>query len=168
MNEKELAKLLASNPDLSVLGQDKSQGVIVRGPLESFRQTMLSAGAVEVEAAKPVTIIIPDERAPGWNNVMRAHWAIRNDLVDSVWMSVLVALCNAPYKLFDCVVDVHVEATFKGQSLDSDNICAKLYIDALKGKLIRDDDARYIRRVTTESKRGKRNSVTIVLTPCEG
>jgi hypothetical protein len=69
------------------------------------------------------------------------------------------------WQLFDCAVDVHVVATFKGAMLDSDNICAKLYIDALKGRLLRDDDAKCVRRVTTESKRGKANSVTLTLTP---
>lgn len=112
------------------------------------------------------TLTLHNERAPGWNKTLRAHWSDRDDLVGQMWLRIYPAM-PANYKLFDCPVDVHVAATFKGTPLDSDNICAKLYIDALKGKLLRDDDPRYVRRVTTESKRGKANSVTIQLTPVE-
>lgn len=113
-----------------------------------------------------ITLTIPDERAPGWNSTMRMHWARRDALVGEMWLRVRPAM-PATYAKFDCVVDVHVAATFKGTPLDSDNVCAKLYIDVLKGKLLHDDNARYLRRVTTESRHGKTNSVTITLTPVE-
>ena len=108
-------------------------------------------------------LTIPDERAPGWNKTLRIHWRERDELVRLIWCKAWLAMGgDAP--MFECPVDVHVIATFKGQMLDSDNICAKLYIDALKGRLLYDDDVRYVRRVTTESKRGKHNQVEIVLT----
>lgn len=111
-----------------------------------------------------ITLTLQGERAPGWNSTLRVHWSKRHELVTAIWYRVLPGLAGVDYKLFDGPVDVHVVATFKGTPLDSDNICAKLYIDALKGRLLRDDDARWVRRVTTEAKRGKKNHVEITLT----
>lgn len=113
-----------------------------------------------------VRLTIPNERAPGWNNTLRSHWAKRAELIEAIWYKVIAGMVSGSvqYAMFDCPVDVHVIATFKGRALDSDNICAKLYVDALKGRLLHDDDAKWVRRVTTESRRGKVNQVEIVLT----
>lgn len=108
------------------------------------------------------TITIAGERAPGWNKAIRMHWSKWRELVRITGWRMLPAL-PANTQLLDYPVDVHVIATYKGMALDSDNICAKLYIDALKGRLLRDDDARYVRRVTTEAHKGKANSVQIVI-----
>lgn len=115
---------------------------------------------------KPVTLTILGERAPGWNSTLRVHWAKRDELVRAIWFRLCVQARE--HEIFMCPVDVHVVATFKGTPLDSDNIAAKLYIDALKGPLLLDDNPKYVRRVTTESKKGKANSVTITLTPVDG
>jgi hypothetical protein len=113
-----------------------------------------------------IIITIPNERAAGWNNTLRIHWTDRDELVQAIWYRMYNALPDK-WQMFEQPVDIHVVGTFKGQMLDSDNICAKLYIDALKTRLLRDDNPRYVRRVTTESRKGKANSVTIQLIPVE-
>jgi hypothetical protein len=119
------------------------------------------------------TITIPNERAPGWNAVSRMHWAAQRKRNQEVWLAVRAAV-GSECQLVCVPVDIHIVATFKGNPLDSDNVCSKFLIDAIKSKrlpdgsvdqrILRDDDPRYVRRVTTESKRGKHNQVEIILT----
>ena len=71
-------------------------------------------------------------------------------------------------KLFSRPVDITITAVQKGRIIDSDNICAKILIDALKGKIIVDDTPAYVRRVTTESKKGKENTVIMEITEIKG
>lgn len=114
-----------------------------------------------------LTITIPNERAPSWNKMYAGmHWSKRVELAQTIWWKVYAAMPHNA-KMFDVPVDVSIVATYKGRIVDSDNVVGKIFIDAIKGKLIRDDDPRYVRRVTTESKHGKHNSVTIQLTPVE-
>jgi len=47
------------------------------------------------------------------------------------------------------VVDIEVWAWFDKYPLDADNICAKLYVDGLKGLLIEDDSYKYVNSVRT-------------------
>lgn len=119
-----------------------------------------------------IHLTIPDERAPGWNAVSRMHWAKQRKRNAEVWLAVRAAYGNE-WQPLDAPVDVHIVATFTGNPLDSDNLCGKFYIDAIKSKrlddgsvderILRDDDPKWVRRVTTESKRGKHNQVEIML-----
>lgn len=110
-------------------------------------------------------ITIVNERAPSWNSSYAGqHWSKRVAMVNDIWWKVQEVL-PADVEMFAVPVDVCIVATYKGRIVDSDNIVAKIFVDSLKGKLIRDDDPRYVRRVTTESRKGKANSVTIQLTP---
>ncbi len=108
-------------------------------------------------------ITIANERAPSWNKTYAGiHWSKRVEMVQIIWWKMHAALPPSA-RMFDAPVDISIVATYKGRIVDSDNIFSKGYIDALKGKLIRDDDPRYVRRVTTESRHGKANSVVIEL-----
>ena len=114
-----------------------------------------------------LTITLADERAPSWNKMYAGiHWSKRVEMIQAVWWKLYAALPHSA-QMFAVPVDVSIVATYKGRTVDSDNIFSKGYIDAMKGKLIRDDDPRYVRRVTTESRHGKANSVVIELTPVE-
>ena len=53
--------------------------------------------------------------------------------------------------MFDCRVDILVTAYFDKRCLDSSNIVLKIYEDALKGIVIKDDSHKYVRRVSTQS-----------------
>ena len=54
-------------------------------------------------------------------------------------------------------VAISITAYFKGRQLDADNICAKLYVDGLKGWLLQDDSPEYVKSVTTCSMKDKDN-----------
>lgn len=56
-----------------------------------------------------------------------------------------------PKKLFTGKVDISVTAYFNKRPIDSDNVPAKLYIDPLKGWLLREDNHHCVGRVTTEA-----------------
>lgn len=121
-----------------------------------------------------ITITINDFRVPGWNTIMRMHWTEQARRNDEAWMLARVAMGNRDWRELDYPVDVHVIATFKGNALDSDNICTKFLIDAIKTKkvkgeiverrILQEDDPKWVRRVTGESRRGKVNGVEIILT----
>jgi Holliday junction resolvase RusA-like endonuclease len=68
--------------------------------------------------------------------------------------------------MYDEPVDIEVVVFFKNRPMDSDNICDKFYIDALKHHLIAEDDRRFVRRVTVESRVDKENPRTVMtITP---
>ena len=51
----------------------------------------------------------------------------------------------------------------KNLVLDSDNICAKLAIDGLKGNVIEDDDWKHVHSTTTESHLDSENPRTEII-----
>ncbi len=65
-------------------------------------------------------------------------------------------------------VEVEVVGYFDKRPLDPDNVCSKIYLDALKGWLIEDDSPKFIDRVSTASRIDKANPrVEIILTEVE-
>lgn len=113
----------------------------------------------------PIRIRLDDERAPSWNTFYSGqHWSKRKALKDAARLVVLAALPPdaTPY---DVPVDIHITACYPRQPLDADNVCSKVYIDALKGRLLHEDNPRWVRSVTTVSQRAKRASVVIELIP---
>lgn len=100
--------------------------------------------------AHSVQITLPDERPPSWNDSYAGqHWTKRKAEADRVHMAVRAAIDPEQVEPFTDLVDVTVMVYFDRQPLDADNIPAKLYIDALKGWIIADDDGRYVRSVRT-------------------
>lgn len=100
--------------------------------------------------AHSVQITLPGERPPSWNDSYAGqHWTKRQTVIDRVRMAVRAALDPEQVTPFIDPVDVTVTVYFDRQPLDADNIPAKLYIDALKGWIIADDDGRYVRSVRT-------------------
>jgi len=100
-------------------------------------------------------IVLDGERPPSWNKIYSAgHWSKRKKIVDPIHEAVWYAI-PAGTRPFKRRVDITVRAYFRSKALDSDNIPAKLYIDGLRGRVIVDDDRRYVRAVTTQSMRDK-------------
>jgi hypothetical protein len=97
-----------------------------------------------------VKITIPDYKLPSRNQLYSSNnWYARKALVDEL-KSIVGAY--VPNKMIDDRVDITIKAYYKTKLLrDSDNIEAKLVIDCLKGKVIHDDNVKYVRRVTTEA-----------------
>lgn len=79
------------------------------------------------------------------------HWTERNEEADRVHMLVLASTMPLKAKIFEKPVDITVKVYFKDRPQDSDNIMAKMYIDGLKGRIITDDNRKYVRAVTTVS-----------------
>lgn len=114
-----------------------------------------------------LTIVLEGVCAPSWNlATARKHWTEFVKVNHEAKWLVLAAL-NGDDEMFDTRVDIEVIASYKqGMGADSDNIMAKVYIDALKGRIIHDDGQKYVRRVILEARKGK-NEVVITVTPVE-
>ena len=103
-----------------------------------------------------MTIILHGERSPSQNTYYSApHWSTRSRLARQIHGTVrrrLMAMGIEPGTTCNRRVDIEVIGYFDQRPLDSDNVCAKIYIDALRGWLLEDDSPRWVRRVTTESR----------------
>ena len=91
------------------------------------------------------TLVLQGERPMSWNSFYSGgHWSKRDNEVKRVRVVVREVLTGdeEPYQV---PVDILVTGYFAEKPQDSDNICDKLYIDALKGRLLNDDDSRWVR-----------------------
>lgn len=111
------------------------------------------------------TIRLLGERAVSWNDYWSGkHWSERSRRKKETQ---LLVRCNfdADDPTYTVPVDITITAAYKRNPVDPDNVCSKAYIDALKGYLIRDDSPLFVRSVTTISRKGEQDSVTIEVTP---
>lgn len=100
--------------------------------------------------AHGVHIVLPGERPPSWNDSYAGqHWTKRQAAIERVRMAVRAAIDPDECQPFAVPVCITVTVYFADKPQDADNIPAKLYVDALKGWVLRDDDGRYVRSVTT-------------------
>ena len=105
---------------------------------------------------KNVSIVLRGDRPVSWNRYYSGtHWRTRASLATNVHLMVRAALSYPEQDVFEKPVHITVRAYLKGQRIDADNICAKMYIDGLKGIVIKDDDPRYVTSVTTVSLKDK-------------
>lgn len=110
-------------------------------------------------------IILEDHKTISWNKLYeQKHWGARKKLVDTIHELVFYSIQPEDRKLFPCLVDISLTA-YSNRPTDTDNICAKLYIDGLKGKVIADDNIKHVRRVILESKKSKGNYLVIEVLP---
>lgn len=118
---------------------------------------------------RPVKIVLPGERPPSWNDSYAGqHWTKRQTVIQRVRMAVRAAIDPETVDPFTVPVRVTVTVFFASKPQDADNIPAKLYIDALKGWLLADDDRRYVRSVTTVTEvDASRPRVVIEIEPAE-
>lgn len=82
------------------------------------------------------------------------HWTKRNLLSREAHGIIRAALIDLGYSLytskhiFPFPVHIVCTATFQKQLIDCDNLCAKIYIDGLKGILLTDDSPEYVASVS--------------------
>jgi len=109
---------------------------------------------------KKMTITIPNYKLPSRNQLYSiGHWTKRKKLADEVHEMIAA---YTPNKIINGLVDIGIEAHYKHKRRrDSDNVEAKLVIDALKGRVLVDDNTRYIRSVTTTAIIGTEDKVII-------
>ena len=97
-----------------------------------------------------ITITLPNERPPSWNKAYAGqHWTKRQAEVERIRLAVRAAIDPETVEPFAVPVDVTITVYFASRPQDADNIPAKLYIDALKGWLLVDDDRHHVRSVRT-------------------
>lgn len=110
-----------------------------------------------------MVIVLEGERPVSWNRYYSGvHWRKRASLATNVHLYIRAILMRdvldgGELEMFRVPVDITVLAYMKGQMIDADNICAKMYIDGLKGLVIKDDDPRYVTSVKTVALKDKRN-----------
>lgn len=108
-------------------------------------------------------IAINGHKAVSWNKLYsQQHWSKRSRLKNEMRQLVRAALPE-DYWMFKRPVNISIHGYFRTKPLDSDNICAKLYIDALKGHVLIDDDIRYVRSVTVQAAKWDTDSVVILV-----
>ena len=96
------------------------------------------------------TLTLPNERPQSWNKAYAGqHWTARKAEVERIRLAVRAEIDPETVEVFAGPVDVEITVFFADRPLDADNIPAKLYIDALKGWFIADDDRRFVRSVRT-------------------
>ncbi len=107
----------------------------------------------ETQRVKPLILKIPI-RPVSWNVIYGApHWHERAQLAKKLHEQVAwqLQIDQVERIFFAPRVDIHVDAYFHGNWLDSDNIPIKLLIDGLRGWVLKNDDPRFVRRVSSES-----------------
>jgi Holliday junction resolvase RusA-like endonuclease len=103
-------------------------------------------------------ITLIGERPISWNKVNgRAHWSVRRGETDRVHELVRDALAKLNPRRLTGPVSIRITVYFKDRPLDSDNVCDKPYIDALKGVIIPDDHFGIVWEATTCSRIDKKN-----------
>jgi Holliday junction resolvase RusA-like endonuclease len=121
----------------------------------------------------PITLTLPDERPISWNAFYAgAHWSKRKAEKDRVWLAVRASF---PRAVVDGVgwpasrrVRIEVTVYVKDKPMDADNVCTKLYVDALKGWAIPDDDGKWVETVIPRVRVDKANPrVEIRIESCE-
>ena len=109
-----------------------------------------------------LTITIPAERPISWNAFYAGgHWSKRKAEKDRVWLAVRAAfppdVVNANGWPAQTKVQIEITAFVKSSPMDADNVCTKLYVDALKGWVIPDDDGRWVETVVPRVRIDKKN-----------
>ena len=91
------------------------------------------------------------------------HWRKYQALRDEVYLLTRAAIPLSA-EMYTEPVDIAITAYSK-RPMDSDNIAAKLYIDALRALVIEDDGPRFVHNVTLRSRRGNPR-VEIIIRGC--
>ena len=115
-----------------------------------------------------LTIVLQDERPFSWNKFYDGrHWTKRKAAKDAAKLAVRRALpdevINGEGWPAAGPVRITVTAYMNRQLLDVDNVCTKLYVDALKGWVIKDDGPDLVTAVTPVVKRSSSPRVELVI-----
>jgi len=109
-------------------------------------------------------IRLEDYKCVSWNTLYAGkHWTVRQEMANYAHQSVQVALLKLkkiPH--FKKRVTITVTAYLK-RPVDPDNVCSKLVIDGLKGKVIDDDTWKDVLSVTTKSIKSNKEFTEILI-----
>ena len=101
---------------------------------------------------------------PTWNIFYAGrHWTERVKLKEH-WVAMTLDALPDECELFQKPVHISVYGEYKRTAPDADNVCAKMVIDALKGKVLVDDKPQYVAGISFYPRKSERDYTTIVLT----
>ena len=108
-------------------------------------------------------IVLPRYKCISWNKLYSSpHWAIRKRFADDAHSEVRMETIGLNLKLIKKPIDITVIAHLR-RRIDPDNICSKILIDALKGFVITDDSAKYVKSVTTICEKSDTDFTEIII-----
>ncbi len=115
-----------------------------------------------------LTITLPGERPTSWNKFYAgSHWTKRKAAKDQAALTVRQALppqvINGEGWPAPGPVRITVTAYMAGRLYDVDNVCTKLYVDALKGWVINDDGPAHVTAVTPVVRRADKGGPRVEL-----
>lgn len=118
---------------------------------------------------QPLLIVLHGEKPYSWNRFYAGtHFHERKRMAHAVH-ALVAGFLPVNAEVYTVPVDITITAYFKSRPLDADNIVGKLYIDGLKGKILQDDNPRWVRSVKTVSLMDKAlPRVEIEIVPVEG
>lgn len=94
-------------------------------------------------------IVLEGERPVSWNQFYSGkHWTHRRQAAANVRL-LMRSVLDPDAEPFTVPVAVTVTVYFRDHPQDADNVCAKLYIDGLKGFILADDSPAHVVRVMT-------------------
>ena len=109
-----------------------------------------------------MVITIP-ARLPSWNTLYAGVHHTQRTAMKNKWHLLVREALTGEETLYERPVTVRVDAYYKGNKPDPDNVCAKLIIDGLKGFVIKDDTSEYIASVTTTSTKYHQDGVVVTI-----
>lgn len=80
------------------------------------------------------------------------------------WQALTLEALGAEYSMFEGPVHITVTVECKRTASDCDNVCAKMVIDSLKGKVLHDDNPVWVDGITLYSRKSNRDYTTVTLT----
>lgn len=116
-----------------------------------------------------MVITIPGE-VPSWNVFYAGvHHRVRSSMKNEWRLRVKQALdeMEGGAQVFERPVNIWAHAYYTGVAIDSDNVCIKLVIDGLKGRVIKNDSPKHVHWVSTRSSRGPEAKVVITIKEAE-
>lgn len=118
-----------------------------------------------MKANEPIKLVLDYVRPQSWNAIARMHWTqYEQHVAEHHWLMRAAIGQTADY--FTKPADISVVSYFDKRPFDSSNVAVKLFEDGLKNFVIVDDDPRYVRRVSSESRIDRKHPrVEIAITP---
>lgn len=90
------------------------------------------------------------------------HWTARVKLKEK-WVKITHDALPDECVMFERPVHITVFAEYKRTPCDCDNVCPKMCIDALKGKVLHDDNTKWVSGVSLFSRKSNRDYTTILI-----
>lgn len=105
-----------------------------------------------------VRLVMPNKRPKSWNTFYTGtNHHKRTSIKNKEKLSLRAIIDPEEAFIFKGRIDIKTTVYFPYSPQDPDNICDKVYIDALKGWYIAEDDRKNVREVITEAKIDKQN-----------